>query len=226
MQTTVNPPSSRFLNCLLLWLLWLASTSASAQQAELPPPIKLEQPVAYCLTPLSDCTPEKQQPVTKKVGYDIRPLNGGKNDPITLVFDIPDALRGQSGIAILVAGDFRNHCIQLNNDRSTTTCSERQLLTLPLAQETTQFFIQNVQGDDIRLIKSPIMVGSLQNLHAVVSQSRAPVLILAGWYAFLMFASLFQLLTHRSRVASFCVAMLSLTMLARTITLIDSAINP
>jgi signal transduction histidine kinase/FixJ family two-component response regulator len=164
------------------------------------------------------CTPDKQQPLTDKVGYDIRPLNGGKNDPITLVFDIPEALRGQNGNAILVAGDFRDQCFQFDNNRQNTVCSLRKLVTIPLSAETTQLFVQNVQGDDTLVLKAKMLVGNIGALEATIKQNTYPVLFLAGWYAFIALASLFQLLTHRSRVASICVAMLALTMCMRTIT--------
>ena len=174
--------------------------------------------MAFCVTPLSQCTPEKQQPITQAVGYDIRPLNGGKNDPITLIYNIPEQLLGQTGNAVLVAGSFRDQCFQRDNDRTNTICSQRRLLTLHLAPETKQIYVQNVQGDDERIAKSPMLVGGLEALHAEVTQSRTPVIALAGWYAFLTFASFFQLLTRRSRIASISVAMLAFTIALRTLT--------
>jgi signal transduction histidine kinase len=200
-------------------MLCLCSLHANAQVSAPAPAIPLDQPVAFCVTPLSQCTPEKQQPITQAIGYDIRPLNGGKNDPITLIYNIPEQLHGQTGNAVLVAGDFRDQCFQRDNDRSRTTCSQRQLLTLHLAPETKQIYAQNVQGDDERIAKSPMLAGNLESLHAEVTRSRTPVIALAGWYAFLTFASLFQLLTRRSRIASLCVALMALTMLIRTFAL-------
>ncbi len=72
-----------FLLCLP-FSIWAAETS-----------ITLDQPVAFCLTPLEQCTQDKYQAVTDEVNYDIRHLNGGKNDPITLVYAVPKELEGQ-----------------------------------------------------------------------------------------------------------------------------------
>jgi signal transduction histidine kinase len=217
----------------LITLLWICLQFNAGYAQNLATP--LEQPMAFCVAPLSDCTPDKFQPVTTALGYDIRPLNGGHNDPITLVYAVPPTHIGQNNVALLVSPSFRDHCFQLDSQRSQTVCSRRELLTLPLAPDTRYILTQNVQGDDIRLVMPNLLIGSAQELHAHVLESRTPVLVLAGWYAFLAFAAFFQLLTPRNRFASFCVGMLAVGMFCRTIisshfgfadlTLLDSFID-
>ena len=218
MKNSVKQSGAHLWVRLFLLFLGLNCSTIGAQSLAFAQTINLEQPVAFCLTPLSECTPDKQQPVTSKVGYDIRSLNGGKNEPITLVFDIPKGLQGQIGNAILVAADFRDQCFQLDSNRETTACSQRKLVTIPITAEATRLFVQNVQGDDTLILKAKMLAGNIATLQGTIKQNTYPALILAGWYAFIAFASLFQLLTHRSRIASFCVSMLALTMCVRTIT--------
>ena len=213
MQTSMRHSIAMSLfRVLLAWCL-LQGSSATAQNSTTP----LDQPIAFCVANLSDCTPDKYQPVNTQVGYDIRPLNGGKNEPITLVYAVPPLLAGQKNLALLVSPSFQDHCFQLDVQRSQTVCSKRQLLTLPIEPDARQILTQNVQGDDLRLAIPYLLIGSVQALHAEVIKSRNPVLVLSGWYAFLAFAAFFQLLTPRNRIASFCVGMLAVSMFCRTI---------
>ena len=196
----------------LLWLCLQLSTSHAQNQAT-----PLEQPIAFCVATLSDCTPDKYQPVTTVLGYDIRLLNDGKSDPITLVYAVPPQLAGQKDLTLMVSPSFRDHCFQLDTQRSQTSCSRRELLSIPLDPDARYILTQNVQGDDIRLVMPNLLIGSPQELHAEVLKSRTPVLVLAGWYAFLTFAAFFQMLTPRNRFISFCVGMLAVCMFFRTV---------
>ena len=167
-----------FLKSFLpLLLLCMFGNAVFAQNAAIP----LDQPVAFCVSALSECTPDNYQPINAPVAYDIRPLNGGKNEPITLVYEVPPPLAGQKNVALLVSPSFRDHCFQLDTQRSQTTCSKRELLTLAIAPDVRKILTQNVQGDDPRIVTPVMLIGGVQELHDVVLRNRTPVLGLAGW---------------------------------------------
>ena len=149
---------------LLAALLFLLVSAVNAQSTA----IALEQPAAFCLSALDQCTPDRLKPITTKVGFDVRSLNEEKNEPITLAFNVPPEVAGKKDLVLLVAPQFRDHCFQLNNDRGQTVCSHRELLTLPITPGTRQIFTQNVQGDDVQLAKPNLRLGSLQETHAEV----------------------------------------------------------
>ena len=205
------------VNNLFILLFCSGSVSVMAQTNEQAKAIKLEQPVAFCVAPLSECSPEKYQPVTATVGYDIRPLNGGKNDPITLVYDIPKELQGQSDNGLLVASHFQDHCFQFDNNH-VTTCSGSKLLKLPFSSNAQQFLTQNVRGYDTRITKPLLLIGNLESLTEHAQESQKTKVVLVGYYVFLSLAAFFQLFTHRNRIASFCLGMLALSVLCRVIT--------
>jgi hypothetical protein len=133
----------------LFAILWMCFHIGSAYAKNGAVPLK--QPIAYCVSSLNDCTPDKQQPITAALSYDIRSVNGGKNDPITLVYAVPPNLVGREDWRLMVSPSFRDHCFQLDNQRDTTLCSRRSLLTIPIDSDTKTILTQNVQGDDVRL---------------------------------------------------------------------------
>jgi two-component system NtrC family sensor kinase len=207
------------VNTFLFWLRLLASWSfAGLALAQTPTPaVNLDQPVAFCVAPLAECTPDKYRPVTTQLGFDVRSLNAGKNDPITLVYEIPQQFAGQNDVALLVAPQFKDHCFKQDIENYPVVCSQRQLLTLPIDSKAKKILTQNLQADDVRAAKPYFLLGYSKELHQETLHSRTPIIALCGWYAFLTFAALFQLLTPRNRVGSFCVGMLSLGLFFRTI---------
>ena len=201
----------------LLWLC-LQLTTASAQNADAV--IKLDKPLAYCLSDLSHCTAAMQILFTAAPPSDLRKLNGGTQDPVTLVFDlpaIPPSTEASGNYALMVAPGHRNQCFQIDTRRDTTFCTEQQLTTIPLDPSTHKFFTQQVKGGDVRNRVPTIVFGSTHALHAQNVQDRNPVLVLVGWYLFLALISLAQMGTRRNQMTSFALACLSLTMLARTL---------
>lgn len=204
-----------FLSKVIFTLLWFCLQLGTAQAQS--NAIQLDQPVAFCLSDLKDCTPDKYQSTTTKIDFDIRPLNAGKNEPITLVFDVPPEFTDVKDLTLLVSPSFQNHCFQFNHSRLQTICSNRELLTLSIPHGTQQILTQNVQGDDAILIKPNALLGNFQTINTKVMQSRTPVFSLAGWYAFLTFAAFLQMLTRRNRIASFCLGMLGVSLFCRTI---------
>jgi len=217
MQTQSNLSTTPFLTYFIAWALWLGSSSLWAQNIAPNNAIKLEQPVAFCAAPLAECTTDKYQPVTGKVNLDVRALNGGKEDPITLVYAVPEPLQGQPGLNLLVAPQFRDHCFVQDGVKNAVVCSHRQLLTLPLESSTKNILTQNVQGDDVRYSKPNLLIGDAKALQKEIDSSKLPAVGLAGFYTFLFLAALFQLLTPRNRLGSFCVAMMALGMFCRTL---------
>ena len=180
--------------------------------------MELDRPEAFCASGLASCFRPESKPVSIPLNYDVRPLNHGKNDPITLVYEVPAPLRGQPNLTLLVSPSFRDHCFSLDDSRSAQVCSQRKLFKLPITPETRYIFTQNIQGDDSRIMRPEMLMGPEKEVQAEILRNRTPVIGLAGWYAFLAFAAFFQLLTPRNRLASFCVGMLALGMLCRTIT--------
>jgi signal transduction histidine kinase/CheY-like chemotaxis protein len=217
MQTQSNLSTTPFLTFLMAWALWLGSSSLWAQNIAPNNAIKLEQPAAFCVAPLNECTPDKYQTITGKIANDVRSLNGGKNEPITLVYAVPKDLAGQTDINLLVAPQFRDHCFAQDAAPSSVVCSQRQLLILPLDATTHHILTQNVQGDDIRIQKPVLAIGNAKAIQSQIDRSKTPVLGLAGFYVFLFLAALFQLLTPRNRLASFCVAMMAVGIFCRTL---------
>ena len=218
MNNKTKKHNSPILLVIFFWVSLLLCNSLHAQTNPNTKVLELKQPVGFCVAPLDECTQDKMHAVTKKVDFDIRSLNGGKNDPITLIYDIPEELQGQYDIAFMLEPQFTNQCVQLDNTRDKTICSERQTLTVPIYPNTHKIFTQNVLNDDIRLKKPIISVGTTTALQAQITHSLTPILVLTGWYLLLALISLLQLLTHRSRFASFCICMMALTMLVRTVT--------
>lgn len=202
----------KFFRYSLTFLL-LLYTTVWAQTT----PVKLDQPVAFCVTPLSECTPDKQKPITTTIAYDVSGFKQDENDPITLVYAMPAQWSGQQGSELLVSPNFRNHCFQLDSQRNQTVCTDRELTSIPIALNTRWIYVQNVQGDDTRLIKPFMQVANSKLNQKEVLQARTPVIALAGWYTFLGLAALFQLLTNRNRISSLCVSMMAFSLLGRTI---------
>ena len=51
--------------------------------------VKLDTPVAYCLTDLQHCNPTSQLAMQGKNATDFKALAGNSHSPVSLVFDIP-----------------------------------------------------------------------------------------------------------------------------------------
>jgi signal transduction histidine kinase len=197
-------------------LLFFALIAFHAQANPQNAAIVLKGPVAFCVSTLDHCQTSNQKTITQQPGYDARELNNGSNDPLTLVFEIPPEIAGQTGIELLTQAQHRNHCFQFDNDRSATACSNRQLTWIPVPTTAKFIYSQNVQGDDPRLVTPQLAVGTTHALKNLVQKDRDPIIGLAGWYAFLTLAALLQMISRRNRLASLCLAIIGLCMFCRT----------
>ena len=102
--------SQRGLLGALLWSFFLAFQLQAFAQTPTPHLAqKLPDPIAYCLSKLEDCTPDKQQKFTGKVPGDLRAVNGGTQDPVTLVYALPTEYTQTGNYALMVASNYINH---------------------------------------------------------------------------------------------------------------------
>ena len=182
--------------------------------------IKVDNPVAYCLSVLSECTAANQIKFTSKLPSDLRALNGGRQDPVTLVYNLPPVpvqASRPSDNSLLVAPNFRNECFQFDTGRDKTFCTEKQLTFIPVDPLAKQVLSQQMTGVDIRILKPLMVLGSKDALHNRVQKDRDTALILMGWYLFLTLIAFAQISTRRNQVASLALACLGFTIFARTI---------
>ena len=208
----------RYVRCFGLFLLAWMVTACWAQNAPLPALITLNQPVAYCLTPLDQCTPAQQTPFDAPPPADLRKLNGYTQDPVTLVFDLPTSgIANAHDAALLVASGYRNHCFRFDLQPEKTYCSERKMLQIPVDPAAKQVFSQSVASSDIRIINPHFIYGSRQALQDKIQSDRSPVIGLAGWYVFLILATLAQLATQRNRLSTISLSLFALALFLRTI---------
>jgi signal transduction histidine kinase len=194
------------------------AAACRAEGALHPDVIKFDQPVAYCLSTLDQCPPEKQIAFHALPPSDLRQLNGGTSDPVTLVYNLPKpAIAHPQGAALLVSSGYRNHCFRFDYQPSTQYCTEKKLLHIPVNPTATQVFSQLVQGSDVRVSNPIFIYGTPEALQARAQTDRDPVLGLSGWYVFLILATLGQLSTWRNRRSTISLALFALTLFLRTI---------
>ncbi len=206
-----------FLLQFLLFVFLAQGSMVMAKQSD--SPMMLEQPVAYCLSALENCNLSQQRAVTAPVPSNLRELNGGENGPVTLVYALPPHYVNQIGTEILVQPWHRNHCFQFDNQRTTTTCTQRQLTSIPVPPQAQYLYTQNTESDEPTLFVPRMAIGNVHQLHDLSLKNRDPVLGLTGWYAFLTIAALFQMINQRNRFASLCIALVGIGMLCRTVIL-------
>ena len=196
----------------------LFTTVCRSENTGLPDYVTLRQPVAYCLAPLNQCTPERQIAFQGPPPSDLRQLNGNTQDPVTLVFDLPVAsIANTKDAALLVSSGYRNHCFIFDHQPDKTYCSERKLLQIPVDPAARQMYTQLMQSTDIRIINPHVLYGSSQALQAKILADRTPVIGLAGWYVFLILATLGQLATQRNRLSTISLSLFAVALFLRTV---------
>ena len=207
-----------YVRCIGLILgLWVAAF-CRAESTPLPEVLKLDRPVAYCLSTLNQCSPDQQIAFAGPAPSDLRQLNGNTQDPVTLVFNLPvTSIANPNDAALLVSSGYRNHCFRFDYQPQNVHCSEKQLLQIPVHPAATQVFSQLVQSTDIRIINPSFIYGSQQALQAKIQTDRTPVIGLAGWYVFLILATLGQLATQRNWRSTISLALFAITLFLRTI---------
>ena len=194
----------------LIWLcLQLGTTHAQTAQKAL----KIGNPVAYCLSTLAECTPNIQKAFEGKVPGDLRAVNGGTQDPVTLVYQLP-ARESNADYAVMVAPYYTNYCFRFDV-AAPTVCSERQLTQIALPTGAQQLLSQAVQIPDVRIWPPKMLLGTTQGLQAQSTIERDTIKLLTGWYAFICLAALFQLMTQRNQQLSVSLALLMVAVMLR-----------
>lgn len=184
---------------------------------------KLGDPVAYCLSTLAECTPDKQQKFEGAVPGDLRAVNGGTQDPVTLVYDLPERTSNVDN-SILVAPNYRNYCFRFNTDKN-TVCTKRELTQIPIPAAAQHLFSQAVQIPDVRIKLPNMVMGTPQALQAKSQSERDTIKLLTGWYLFICLAALFQLLTGRNQQLSVCLALLMVAVILRINTTVSGGFS-
>jgi hypothetical protein len=192
----------------MLLLAMGGATAAMADTAQ-----KLGDPIAYCLSPLAECTPDKQRAFEGKVPSDLRAVNGGTQDPVTLVFKLPER-PSKSEYAVLVSPYYTNFCVRFDS-AAKTVCTERQLTQITLPAEAQQLLGQTVQRPDVRIMIPHMLWGTTKALQIQSQSERDTIKLFTGWYAFICIATLFQLMTQRNQQLSLSLALLMIAVILR-----------
>ena len=194
----------------LLWLcLHLGTAHAQTAQAAQ----KMSDPIAYCLSTLTECTPDKQQKFEGAVPSDLRAVNGGTQDPVTLVYTLP-ARESSADVLVMVDPNYRNYCLRFDTPAQ-TICTERKLTQFAIPATAQQLFSQSVQVPDVRINPPNMVWGTTQALQAQSQTERDTIKLITGWYLFIGLAALFQLMTQRNQQLSVSLALLMVAIILR-----------
>ena len=203
------------IGCLVLWMQSFGTIALAADKV-----IDMDKPVAYCLSKLEDCTPEKQVRFADKVPSDLQKLNVEKQVPVTLVYEIPDiGLNNKEGFALVVAPHNRNHCFLFNYPGEKIICSQYELTSIPIPDNAKTVLTQQEDYLTKRNSKPIFLFGAYESLQKVIQSDRDQAMIFIGWFVFLFLISTAQASTRRNQVASLVLAALSLSMIARIISI-------
>ena len=197
----------------LIALLWLCLQVGSTHAQTAPTAQNLGNPVAYCLSTLAECTPNKQKTFEGKVPVDLRAVNGGTKDPVTLVYQLP-ARESNADYAVMVAPYYTNYCFRFDVV-APTLCTERQLTQIALPAGAQYLLSQAVQILHVRIWSPNLLWGTTQDLQAQSTTERDTIKLLTGWYAFICLAALFQLMTQRNQHLSVSLALLMAAVILR-----------
>jgi signal transduction histidine kinase len=195
----------------VLALLFFAAHCAAQTEHTAEP---LNQPVAYCLTPLTECTAEKQIKMESTLPRDLRILNGGQPGPVTLVYALPPRTDLSQEYSIMIAPYRTNNCFRFD-DATTTQCTESRLTQIKIPTEAKLLRTQAIQIQDVRIWVPNMVWGTTAALQARTTTERDSLKILTGWYLFVYLATLFQLITQRNQRLTICLSLLLITVLAR-----------
>ncbi len=209
------------LHVLCSLIMVLASGTTAAQSANTAQ--KLDNPIAYCLSTLAECTPDKQKAFEGNVPGDLRAINGGTQDPVTLVYKLPN--RDRSGdYAVLVAPYYTNYCFRFDVV-APTICTERQLTQISIPADAQKMFSEAVQLTHVQIWQPNIIWGNPISLRAQSTGERDTIKLLTGWYAFICLGALFQLMTQRNQQLSICLALLMVVVVLRINTTVSSGFS-
>jgi signal transduction histidine kinase len=174
---------------------------------------KLSDPIAYCLSTLAQCTPDKQKAFKGKVPGDLRAVNGGTQDPVTLVYKLPERASNLD-YAVLVAPYYTNYCIQFDVV-APRVCTERELTSITLPTDAKQLLSQAVQLPNEQIFPPNVIWGTTKALQMQSTSERDTIKLFTGWFAFICLAALFQLITRRNQQLSITLALLMMAIISR-----------
>ena len=145
---SILEPSAWLRSGYLCWLLLLGCLHpvvwANEKDAS-PDVVILDKPTAYCLAPLAQCSPDKYIAFKDAVPGDLRALNGGTQDPVTLVYKLPEFAVNSSQSAhysLMVAGGYRDQCFRFDGDSLAEVCSQKKLTRIPIPARATLLLTQ------------------------------------------------------------------------------------
>jgi signal transduction histidine kinase len=173
----------------------------------------LGDPIAYCLSTLAECTPDKQKAFEGKVPGDLRAVNGGTNAPVTLVYPLPER-SSSADYAVLAAPYYTNYCFRFDVV-APTVCTERELTSITLPTDARQLLSQAVQLPHVHIFLPNLIWGTTSTLQTQSTSERDTIKLLTGWFAFICLAALFQLITRRNQQLSVCLALIMVAILLR-----------
>ena len=203
----------------LLLLAWAqCSIAQSTDVAQ-----KLGDPVAYCLSTLAECTSDKQKDFEGKAPSDLRAVNGGTQDPVTLVYKLPSRA-SDIDYSVIVAPHYTNYCLSFDV-AAPTVCTERQLTKIKLPAGAQLLLSQAIQIPDLRIKLSNMHWGTNQALQVRIQNERDNIKLLTGWYAFICLAALFQLMTQRNQQLSVCLALIMVAVILRINTTVSGGFS-
>jgi diguanylate cyclase (GGDEF)-like protein len=214
-----QPPSTRhwikWFQALITALIGFLGLTWSSGTLALTPEFtqNLNDPIAYCLSTLNECAPDKQIPFEGKVPSDLRAVNGGTQDPVTLVYQLPER-ESNGDYAVMMAPYYTNHCFRFDV-AAPTVCTERELTQITLPAGAEQLLSQAVQLPHLRIFPPNMVWGTTKALHAQSTSERDTIKMLTGWYAFICLATLFQLMTQRNQQLSVSLALMMATVILR-----------
>jgi signal transduction histidine kinase len=149
----------------------------------------------------------------------LRALNGGTQDPVTLVYKLPTfptTASDPTRYAILITAASRNYCLRSDADTA-ITCTHFQLTTVPIPALAQSIVVQQIDSISSWQLQQKMTFGSIDALQKSTESKRHFLFFLVGWYAFLTLITLAQLTTRRNQIASLALAVFSASMLLRTI---------
>jgi hypothetical protein len=138
--------------------MMMLTAAATAVAATADTAQKLGDPIAYCLSTLAECTPDKQKAFEGKVPGDLRALNGGTQDPVTLVYQLPERV-SNGDYAVMVAPFYTSHCFHFDFE-APTACTERQLTQITLPADAKLMLSQAVQLTHVQIWQPNMLWGT------------------------------------------------------------------
>jgi signal transduction histidine kinase len=186
---------------------WLAAQANGGVTA-------INKPIAYCLSSLKDCTADNQKTISDKAPHDLRALNGGTQDPVTLVYSLPKHEASTGELGLLIRSRYSQYDFQFNTSQQIVN-NQFGLTVIPIPDGATQLLAQSVKRPDARITRADPIWGTMQAIQKQIQSERESSKLLTGWYLFVGLAAMFQLITKRNRRLSLFLLLLVTTVMCR-----------